>query len=110
MPNDALAFNDHADRVNLHQQWLWVEKALSGDECNWDWGFRIDVMYGTDAAKTQAFGGTGWDAAPEWDRNGGYGWAIPQLYAELGRGDFSVKFGRGTGGMINVKPGLAVRV
>jgi hypothetical protein len=91
--NDALAFNDHADRLNLHQQWLWLEKALSGNECCWDWGFRMDIMYGTDAAKTQSFGGTGWDAAPEWDRGGGYGWAMPQLYGELGYGDFSVKFG-----------------
>lgn len=92
-PNDALAFNDHANRVNIHQQWLWIEKALSGDACSWDWGFRADIMYGTDAAKTQSFGGTGWDADPAWDRGGGYGWAMPQLYVELGRGDFSVKVG-----------------
>lgn len=93
MLNDALAFNDHSDRVNLHQQWLWVEKALSGDHCRIDWGFRFDYMYGTDAAKTQAFGGNGWDNDPRFDRNGGYGWAIPQLYAEVGQGDFSVKLG-----------------
>ena len=91
--NDALAFNDHRDRANLHQQWLWIEKSLSRDACYWDWGFRADVMYGTDAAKTQAFGGAGWDADPVWDRNGGYGWAMPQLYVELGRGDFSVRAG-----------------
>ncbi|MCG8346097.1 MAG: porin, partial [Chlorobiales bacterium] len=54
-------------------------------------GFRADMMYGTDAQKTQAFGQpTGWDT--EWD-NGVYGWAIPQAYLELARGDFSVKAG-----------------
>jgi hypothetical protein len=47
-------------------------------------------MYGTDSHKTQAFGGTGWDN--DWD-NGVYGWALPQLYVELGKGNFSVKGG-----------------
>lgn len=91
--NDGLSFNDHKDRLNLHQQWLWVEKALSGDECSWDWGFRMDFMYGFDASKTQAFGGLGWDNDPTWDRGGGYGYAIPQLYGEIGKGPLSVKFG-----------------
>lgn len=91
--NDALAFNDHRDRVNVHQQWFWVEKALSGDCDGWDWGFRADLMYGTDAPKTQAFGGDGWDNDPDFDRGGGYGWAIPQLYVEIGRGDLSIKMG-----------------
>jgi len=26
------------------------------DGCSWDWGFRSDLVYGTDAQKTQAFG------------------------------------------------------
>jgi hypothetical protein len=92
-PNDALAFNDHGGRANLHQQWLWLERALSGDPDTWDWGFRMDFMYGTDAAKTQSFGGNGFDNSPNWDRGGGYGFAMPQLYGEIGRGDLSVQFG-----------------
>lgn len=92
-PNDLNAFNDHAGRANVHQQWMWLEKSLSGDPRFWDWGVRADVVYGTDAQKTQAFGGQGWDADPDFDRNGGYGWALPQLYGEIGRGGFSVKLG-----------------
>jgi hypothetical protein len=91
-------FNQHPGRFNLHQQWFYLEKALQADECNWDWGFRADIMYGVDAADTQAFGNTvdaagnarGWDTG--WN-HGIYGWALPQLYAEVGRGDFSVKVG-----------------
>ena len=66
--NDALAFNDHPDRVNLHQSWLYIEKLAMSDGCSWDWGFRADLMYGTDAAKTQGFGGNGWDTS--WDPSG----------------------------------------
>src|SRR5690606_36120350 len=57
-------------------------------------GGRIDLMYGTDADDTQAFGnppGT-YDYLNGWD-HGIYGWALPQLYAEVAAGDLSVKIG-----------------
>ncbi|TWT90838.1 hypothetical protein Mal64_12350 [Pseudobythopirellula maris] len=93
--NDALSFNDHPDRLNLHQQWFWLEKVAEAPCCGMDWGFRMDLMYGTDAAKTQSFGNPGgtWDFANGWDNGGGYGWALPQLYGELAWGDWSVKAG-----------------
>ena len=48
-------FNTHEDRINLHQGWLYAEKVADGS-CGFDWGFRVDGMYGVDAADTQAFG------------------------------------------------------
>lgn len=89
--NDALAFNDHPGRINLHQQWFWAEKVADGSG-GLDWGFRADIMYGTDAAKTQAFGNPAgsWDFQNGWDQGGGYGWAMPQLYGEVAYGDWSV--------------------
>ncbi|QDU88634.1 hypothetical protein Pla175_20140 [Pirellulimonas nuda] len=92
--NDALAFNDHPGRINLHQQWLYFGKNADGSD-GLDWGFRADIMYGTDAVKTQAFGGNPgtWDYQNGWDRGGGYGGALPQLYGELACGDWSVKMG-----------------
>ena len=87
---DGLAFNDVPNDFNLHQGWLYAEKALDTKKCGWDWGFRADLVYGTDAQKTQSFGGLGWDN--DWD-HGVYGWALPQAYVELGTGDFSVKAG-----------------
>ncbi len=92
--NDALAFNDHPNRLNLHQQWFFIGKDADGSE-GLDWGFRADLIYGTDAVKTQAFGsppGT-WDYQNGWDNGDGYGWAMPQLYGELACGDWSVKMG-----------------
>ena len=91
-------FNDYPDHFALHQAWVYAEKVAKAGACSWDWGFRADFMYGLDAQKTQAFGnpnadipdsGT-WDAS--WD-NGVYGYAFPQLYGEIARGDFSLKFG-----------------
>ncbi|MEM9187091.1 MAG: outer membrane beta-barrel protein [Planctomycetota bacterium] len=56
-----------------------------------DWGFRFDVVYGTDAQKTQAFGNDNprWDFSSGFNR-GEYGWALPQAYVELAAGDWSV--------------------
>jgi len=89
----ADGFNTNQDSVNLHQQWMYMERVADGS-CGLDWGFRADVMYGIDANNTQAFGnnpGT-WDFLNGFD-HGIYGWALPQLYAEVASGDLSVKLG-----------------
>ncbi|TWT88169.1 hypothetical protein Mal64_16460 [Pseudobythopirellula maris] len=90
--NDALAFNDHPDRINLHQQWFWLERVADASDGMIDWGFRMDLMYGADAASTQSFGNPAgkWDFANGWDEGGGYGWALPQLYGELAWDDWSL--------------------
>lgn len=92
--SDGFSFNDHPDRLNLHQGWLYMEKIADGSN-GLDWGFRADVMYGVDAAQTQAFGNPpgSYDFQNGWDRGAGYGWALPQLYAEVATGDLSVKVG-----------------
>ncbi len=87
-------FNSHPDQFNLHQAYLAVEKVAEGGSCSWDWGFRADAVYGVDAQDTQAFGnppGT-WDFMNGLD-HGVYGWALPQFYAEVARGDLSIKAG-----------------
>ncbi|MEM9827669.1 MAG: porin [Planctomycetota bacterium] len=84
-------FNDRADELNLHQAWLYAEKAID-TSCGFDIGGRIDYLYGIDAQDTQAFG----IANDHWDNdfdNGAFGSAIPQLYVEAGYGDLSVKVG-----------------
>jgi hypothetical protein len=86
---DLFSFNDVPHGLNLHQQWMWFEKVAEAPACGWDWGFRFDIMYGTDAQKTQAFG----NDDPLWDTtldHGVYGWAMPQAYVEVASGDWSV--------------------
>jgi len=87
---DGLAFNDVPHRFNIHQAYLYAERVADGDQ-GFDWGFRLDAVYGTDARYAQSFGQTsGWDTS--WD-HGTYSWALPQAYVELASGPLSVKAG-----------------
>jgi hypothetical protein len=95
-------FNSEPNEFNLHQGWLFVEKAAEAGDCGEiGWGFRFDGMYGIDAGDTQAFGNTvdgfgnprGWDNGANFQRGGGYGFALPQAYIEMAKGDWTVKAG-----------------
>ncbi|TWT32375.1 hypothetical protein KOR34_41380 [Posidoniimonas corsicana] len=94
---DLRAFNDVPSGIRWQQQWFWIGREADGRHGP-DWGFRFDLMYGTDAQKTQAFGnpradtpGFGsWDASLD---HGIYGWAIPQLYGQLAADEWSLIFG-----------------
>lgn len=81
-------FNNDPGDVGVQQAWLFVEKEAKSLDVI-DWGFRFDAMYGKDGPDTQAFGNNPdhWDI--DWD-HGVYGWAIPQLYAELTYKDFTL--------------------
>gem|GEM_PF-421367 len=84
-------FNNRPDNLNLHQGWLYAEKAATSES---PIGFRADIMYGIDGTDTQAFG----NDTGEWDFDNGfdfgaYSWAIPQLYAEIAINDWTIKAG-----------------
>ena len=85
-------FNSRPDDFQLHQAWLYAEKAID-TSCGFDLGGRVDFLYGTDSQDTQAFGTDprGWDNS--WDNGNDYGRALPQVYLEAGYGDLSVKLG-----------------
>ena len=87
------SFNNYPNVVQLQQAWIYAEKVADTGGCGWDWGFRIDYVYGTDGQDTQAFGNVPgiWDEP--WDNGGHYGSALPQLYAEIAYNDWSVKAG-----------------
>lgn len=95
--NDLLSFDDVPDHLHLGQQWFYLGRNID-TSAGWDLGGRVDVLYGTDAQKTQAFGNPGagvrnfgtWDASLD---HGEYGWALPQAYLEVGAGDLAVKIG-----------------
>ncbi|MFN2378291.1 MAG: outer membrane beta-barrel protein [Candidatus Binatia bacterium] len=90
--NKTGLFNSH-NNVNMTQLWLYTAKSMDTSE-GFDWGFRFDAMFGTDGADTQAFGSTPgkWDFQNGLD-DGKYGAAFPQLYAEVGYKDISIKAG-----------------
>jgi|SaaInl4_100m_RNA_FD_contig_71_429890_length_1563_multi_5_in_0_out_0_2 hypothetical protein len=94
-PDGLFTAPGQEDRLNLNQLWFYMEKAAAGECGEWDWGFRVDAMYGTDSGDTQAFGNNAgrWDFQNGFDHGGGYGFAFPQAYVELDNGDTNVKLG-----------------
>ena len=86
-------FNTTPHMFNNHQTWMYFQKTMDTAE-GFDWGMRIDGVYGVDAQNTQSFGNNPgrWDYQNGFDR-GIYGFALPQAYVEAGYGDFSVKGG-----------------
>ncbi|MDY0169651.1 MAG: porin, partial [Thermoguttaceae bacterium] len=94
--NGPLGFNDRAE-FNMHQLWFYLNKETNTDELGWDWGGRIDYVFGVDGPDTQAFGDRDWDFGWNSSAAGGvplYGSAIPQMYATLAWDDWTLKAGR----------------
>jgi hypothetical protein len=108
--NDLGSFQDYPDRFELAQQWFYLGRTVDGSN-GFDIGGRIDMMYGVDAQKTQAFGNPTSLGVPAALAAAGaagtrgigtfdnsldhtpYGWAIPQAYGEVAVGDLAVKVG-----------------
>ena len=98
--NGPITFNDRNWMGQMNQLYLVNERTLDTGDGGWDWGGRVDLLYGTDYIYTTA---RGLDAAragdpiglgaPRWGSNKYYGLAMPQLYGELGYNDLAVKFG-----------------
>jgi len=89
--NGPLGFNDR-NEFNLHQLWFYLDKEANADEYGWDWGGRIDYVFGADGPDTQAFGDQEWDFG--WNSSPVYGSAIPQVYGTLAWDDWTLKAGR----------------
>ena len=91
--NGTGMFNNYPNVFQLHQAWVYAEKQAENNGYGWDWGFRMDYVYGTDGQDTQAFGNDPNDWDNSWNAGGFYGHAIPQLYAELAYNDLTAKIG-----------------
>lgn len=90
--NDGV-FNTYPDHFQAQQQYLYAGWKADGSD-GIGIGGQVDVVYGTDASNTQAFGNNpgNWDYQNGFD-HGTYGWALPQAYGEIAAGDLSVKVG-----------------
>lgn len=93
--NGPVTFGDQANRAQLNQFNIFIQRAVVAEGSSWDFGGRFDFMFGSDAIFTQAYG------VPAFDVNSGlplnrsnwdldlccastryYGIALPQAYAE----------------------------
>ncbi len=89
--NGPLGFNNVGDGFTANQLWFYAEKAADTGGYGWDWGGRVDYLFGVDGPDTQANRGLGWDTA--WDTSRDYGSALPQLYGTIGYNDWLAKVG-----------------
>ncbi|PPC89070.1 MAG: hypothetical protein CTY34_12645, partial [Methylobacter sp.] len=54
--NGPVTFNDRDSEFQLNQLNLFIQRAVATEGSSWDFGGRFDVLFGTDAIFTQAFG------------------------------------------------------
>jgi len=94
--NGPVTFGDRSGEFQLNQLNLYVQRAVATEGSSWDFGGRFDVMFGTDAFFTQAYGVPGSDPVTgrpltrsHWDldllgsdTNRFYDLAMPQAYLE----------------------------
>lgn len=92
--NGPVTFADQANRAQLNQFNLFIDRSVKTEGKGWDFGFRGDFMFGTDAIFTQAYGNPAFDVnngraladRGNWDLNiccsslRTYGIAIPQAF------------------------------
>jgi hypothetical protein len=97
--NGPVTLADRAWQGQLNQLYLVTERETDGAD-GWDWGGRVDLLFGTDYLFTTArgldaywFQETGTENVAAWDFSKDYGVAMPQLYADFARAGFNLRFG-----------------
>ena len=83
---------DRANEAMMNQVYFIAERTLPTDGSN-GIGYRTDLLYGEDFPLAMSLG---WETNPgpqDWNSGQYYGLAIPQLYAEIGNHDISLKLG-----------------
>lgn len=93
--NGAVTFADRANRFQLNQLNIFLQRNVESEGKKWDLGGRFDFLFGTDAIYAQAFGISAFDENTgepsnrgNWDLNlccnstRTYGIALPQAYLE----------------------------
>lgn len=84
-----LSTDDRANEYQLNQAWLFFERAITNEGEGWDWGGRVDILYGTDWRFANTLG-------LENTFNGSqqlYGMAMPQCYLDLAYNKLTMRFG-----------------
>ncbi|MFZ4702554.1 MAG: outer membrane beta-barrel protein, partial [Candidatus Methylumidiphilus sp.] len=94
--NGPVSFADRSNEFLFNQLYLFIERKALARSGEWDFGGRLDFVFGSDALFTRSLG----DPANHWDSHllhqRIYGIAFPQIYLEIatpiGRG-LRVKIG-----------------
>ncbi|MEN9681498.1 MAG: hypothetical protein RLZZ627_1391 [Pseudomonadota bacterium] len=93
--NGPVTFGDRSGELQMNQFYGYLQRAITVGGDNFDIGGRVDVMYGTDAIFTQAYGATALSPRGIPENRGNYdlhltswsqrfyGLALPQAYVEM---------------------------
>jgi len=88
--NGPVATNDQDSQYQMNQFWMTLQRPVNTGGDGWDFGGRIDAMYGTD----WRFGiNNGLEDRINGFNGQSYGMVLPQAYAEVAHNDLSVKLG-----------------
>ncbi len=93
--NGPVTWTDRANDYELNQLYLFAEKATNTNGCGWDFGWRADVMFGTDYRfNTESGLETHLQfQEPKISTQRFYGTAFTQFYAEVAVDDVKIKIG-----------------
>jgi hypothetical protein len=86
--NGVVGFPDRNHEYLLDQLNLYLKRDVDTTKHDWDWGGRVDVMFGTDARFLQALG-----LETNWGQTGLYELALPQFYGEVAHEDLTYRIG-----------------
>ena len=87
--NGPMTWNDRANDYQMNELFYYFGRASKTEGCGWDWGARIDALYGTSYRWNTSAG-----FETHWGNSTFYGLAVPQLYGEIAYNDLIVKVGR----------------
>ncbi|MDR1963217.1 MAG: porin [Planctomycetaceae bacterium] len=88
--NSSLLGNVHSTKPMLNQLWIGLKRDLDARR-EFDWGFKADFQFGTDARLSQSYGDASFDYR---GHARDYYVSLPQLYGLLGYKNLSVKIGK----------------
>ncbi len=93
--NGPVTWTDRSNTPMMNQLYFFAEKATDTGGYGWDFGGRVDLMYGSDARFTTASGleTRSQFSSPKWSTQRFYGPALPQFYVEAAYNDLKVKVG-----------------
>jgi Putative beta-barrel porin-2, OmpL-like. bbp2 len=87
--NGPLTWNDRANEYQMNELFYYFGRAAKTDQCCWDWGARVDALYGTSYRWNTSAG-----FETHWGNGQFYGLCVPQAYVQAGYNGWDIKLGR----------------
>jgi len=87
--NGPMTWMDRSNEYQMNELYGYIARTPNTEECCFDWGARVDALYGTNYRWNTSAG-----FESSWGNGSFYGLAVPQAYVEGAYDKLSVKLGR----------------